>query len=742
MRKFKNTSVFKRAIPHIDPDSNPAPELVNDVMIFKKAQGKAAGFISMNLKTSGKLSRQKVEQENQETHDIVIWSKEVPKNACLSSNANPSPRSAVVAKLQDNKPQHAKTQEIRTGNENIIIQAKQFVYSRVSPSAVVTNKYLLAYPQHAETAVHYNEGNKKTNKIEVRIHSDKPSVNPDVKPNIKQSNKPNLKPGVKQTGNVLVTVTEGKQDIKQDTEHDTEQDTGSKNANLENMVQVSPTTGNIYIIPNTSPRSSITGNHLHTPNNGVDGDDDLSFTCTIEEIHNEDDFCNDVGNVDNVAAGNVDNNVASCASIRTEPGFTFDEKAISELSPSLKRQLAVAENSVVNASVLEHNLPQTPIDQVTTTNEDVAKENITRDADISNISNAITTIPAVCGSYGYNNVYILDASAKLFKGECDQLTGKITIGSPSMMGSISASYVWRVCSGLAHFIALDTNGKVHAWGENSYGQVGSSVNKQSEPLPVDVIPAGIVHVSAGHHFSVALDEAGTVWTWGHNDHGQLGHSSYDDCSRPCPIQRGSISGRHIECITAGECHALALDTLGQVHAWGDNRFGQLGNHRSSLKSAMPVHVSSFGSLYTKFAAVVSAGANISMAVDISGYVHAWGRLNASQIPGSQPLDVGYGGISSCNDYMHGKYWTPSIISNSIPVSEIVVSVIAGSTYMVVLTMDDNLYAASVLDTPSKGNVIFKKLNGVKATIITSLGVYAWGYLPRDCADASCWQTVI
>lgn len=353
------------------------------------------------------------------------------------------------------------------------------------------------------------------------------------------------------------------------------------------------------------------------------------------------------------------------------------------------------------------------------------------------------TVPVLCGTYGSDNMYILDASGVLHKGKVDESTSTITYTSPSTMGSLSESYVWRISAGLAHFLVLDSQGKVHAWGENSYGQVGSSVNKQAEPVPVDVIPAGIVHIAAGHHFSLALDEAGTVWSWGHNDHGQLGHSAYDDCSRPCPIQRGSLFGRLVECITAGEAHALALDTLGQVHAWGDNRFGQLGNHRSSYKSATPIHVSAFGSLYTRFAALVAAGAHISLAVDVSGTLHAWGRLNASQVPGSLTLDSGINGSQGCKDYIQGKFWTPSVIGTmGIPASELISSVVVGSSYITVITVEDNVYTALINDTPNKGNVLFKKLNGIKASIITSLGVYAWGYLPLDCHDGSCWHIVV
>ncbi len=352
-------------------------------------------------------------------------------------------------------------------------------------------------------------------------------------------------------------------------------------------------------------------------------------------------------------------------------------------------------------------------------------------------SSTVVTKPFVCGSHGSTFMYILDTSGTLQCGEFlyDASGGMAFVGAymtgPSELGSLSDRLIWRIVAGQSHFIALDTTGKVHAWGDNSYGQVGSSVLRQCEILPVEVIPAGIVHIAAGHYFSIALDEAGIVWSWGSNDHGQLGQCTYDDCSRPYPIQRGSLLGRQISCIAAGECHSLAVDSLGQVHAWGDNRFGQLGNHRGSVRVATPAHVSSFGSLNGRFVSRVISGANTSMAVDVSGSLHVWGRVNANTTlcPSGTYRDT-------------SNYWTPFLTDPGIPRGETIDSIIAGSTYATILTSTRELYTAALGDTRTSP-IVFRKIALTKAQYIASVGVYNWAYMPLDneSNDMTYWNLV-
>jgi alpha-tubulin suppressor-like RCC1 family protein len=73
-------------------------------------------------------------------------------------------------------------------------------------------------------------------------------------------------------------------------------------------------------------------------------------------------------------------------------------------------------------------------------------------------------------------------------------------------------------------IAILANGSVWTWGANKSGQLGNGTTASSDiPLPVHV-PAGVtfVTVTSGGYASYAIDSQGRLWAWGSNDYGQLG----------------------------------------------------------------------------------------------------------------------------------------------------------------------------------------------------------------------------
>jgi alpha-tubulin suppressor-like RCC1 family protein len=92
-------------------------------------------------------------------------------------------------------------------------------------------------------------------------------------------------------------------------------------------------------------------------------------------------------------------------------------------------------------------------------------------------------------------------------------------------------------AGLLHSLALTTTGRVLAWGGNTDGQLGDGSTTGSS-IPVWVhLPkiAHIISVAAGRYHSLALTRGGKVLAWGDGSYGQLGDGSMSDKLLPVQI---------------------------------------------------------------------------------------------------------------------------------------------------------------------------------------------------------------
>ena len=87
----------------------------------------------------------------------------------------------------------------------------------------------------------------------------------------------------------------------------------------------------------------------------------------------------------------------------------------------------------------------------------------------------------------------------------------------------------------------------------------------------------IVKLAAGKHHVLALDTKGYVYTWGKNDKGQLGHrvgghhGHRADDDGVCEIPQKIPTLSDTVQIYTGEYMSFAVDSLGEIWAWGLNK---------------------------------------------------------------------------------------------------------------------------------------------------------------------------
>lgn len=191
-----------------------------------------------------------------------------------------------------------------------------------------------------------------------------------------------------------------------------------------------------------------------------------------------------------------------------------------------------------------------------------------------------------------------------------------------------APTITALAAGNAHSLALDSAGKVWAWGSDGDGQVGNGSTVSAVPAPTRVEGlANVTSIAAGDNDSFALDAAGTVWAWGYNGYGQLGDGSVTERDNPVQVKGPGGVGTlaNVTAIAAGSQHALALLSDGSVWAWGNNAYGQLGDGTTTDRHA-PVEVTGVSNVIA-----IAAGAHHSLALESDGTVWAWGDNGVGQL---------------------------------------------------------------------------------------------------------------
>jgi len=206
----------------------------------------------------------------------------------------------------------------------------------------------------------------------------------------------------------------------------------------------------------------------------------------------------------------------------------------------------------------------------------------------------------------------------------------------------------------SYTFAIKTDGSLWAWGDNAYGQLGDGTVVTAR-RPVKIMD-DVTAVSAGSTHAMAIKTDGSLWAWGDNAYGQLGNSTIINTRTPIKIMDGVVS------VSAGPTHTAAIKTDGSLWAWGDNAYGQLGNS-TIINTRTPIKI-------MDGVTSVSAGTTHTMAVKKDASLWAWG------------------------DNMYGQLGDGTNISRRTPIKIMdgVASVSVGSTHTMAIKADASLWA--------------------------------------------------
>nr|WP_028183229.1 chromosome condensation regulator RCC1 [Salinispora arenicola] len=211
--------------------------------------------------------------------------------------------------------------------------------------------------------------------------------------------------------------------------------------------------------------------------------------------------------------------------------------------------------------------------------------------------------------------------------------------------------------------AFDASDTILAWGDNNGGELGDgTTTDRLTPVAVD-LPADttVTAVAAGHDHSLAVTSAGTALAWGDNRFGQLGDGTTTDSTTP--VEVSLPMGVTITAIAAGDDHSYAVTSAGTALAWSDNDRGELGDG-TTTRSSTPIPVDL--PVNTTVTAV-AGGIGHGLALTSGGTVLAWGLNSDGQLGDGTTTD------------------SSAPVEVSLPASTAVTAVAAGSLHNLAVT---------------------------------------------------------
>ncbi|KAM3530602.1 hypothetical protein NHJ13051_001266 [Beauveria bassiana] len=196
-------------------------------------------------------------------------------------------------------------------------------------------------------------------------------------------------------------------------------------------------------------------------------------------------------------------------------------------------------------------------------------------------------------------------------------------------------FVQVVASDSATFV-LTQDGRVYGWGtfRSSDGVLGftESIKIQLRPMLLPTLK-NITSLAAGSNHILALDTKGNVLAWGCGQQNQLGRRIIErnKMSSLTPQGMGLPRGK-ISKIACGGYHSFALDKNGKLWGWGLNNFGEIGvQSNAGEDDAVILKPAKLTDLDDHIITDMDGGVHHSLACSDQGKLFTWGRVDGYQV---------------------------------------------------------------------------------------------------------------
>jgi E3 ubiquitin-protein ligase HERC1 len=174
-------------------------------------------------------------------------------------------------------------------------------------------------------------------------------------------------------------------------------------------------------------------------------------------------------------------------------------------------------------------------------------------------------------SCGLNHTLALSRDGMTVWAFGDGDFGKLGLGntlatqSPNKIAALENIGIKSVHCGHQWSVFLAINGDVYVCGQDAFNGIGGP-GQTVVPTKLESITKRVYQISCGAEYTLALDEDGNVWAWGNNSDGQIGCGHFNKVHEPTI----TLTGHRIKQVRAGKTHSIAWTSPPKSDFGGNN----------------------------------------------------------------------------------------------------------------------------------------------------------------------------
>lgn len=174
-------------------------------------------------------------------------------------------------------------------------------------------------------------------------------------------------------------------------------------------------------------------------------------------------------------------------------------------------------------------------------------------------------------------------------GQCGAPGSIVTTPTQLVDENANTFYSISLAAGQIQTLAVSTNNELYAWGDNTYGQLGTGdLLSRANPSKIGSLTTWQSVSSHGVSSGGILTD-NSLYVWGYNGTYNLGLG--DLANRSSPVKLGASNWQEI---SMGLYHSAAIRYDGTLWSWGFNGNGEIGNNTSGLAAGVttPIQITS------------------------------------------------------------------------------------------------------------------------------------------------------